>query len=73
MSKDIKILMEDPDTLAEVSRIVSDVDDRAWLVCGNSGCNHAIAGKCTIFAVKDVPPMQPNMPCLNYRKLHGET
>lgn len=73
MTKKNVTLMEDPATLAEVARIVSDVDDRGWIVCNSSDCKHADNGKCTIFAMKDVLPMKPGVPCLNYSRLHGES
>lgn len=65
-------LHENPDTMAELSRIVSDVDDRAWVICERHSSDGAMSGKCTIFAVKDVLPMRPDTLCANYKKLHGE-
>lgn len=73
MKKRETIITGDQTTIDAVARIVTDVDDRAWVICSESDCQNSESGKCTIFALKGVPRMKPGKPCADYRRIHEET
>lgn len=50
----------------KLDQILVDPEDRAYFVCTFLSCKHNLKGRCTIFAVQDVPRMKTNQPCSRY-------
>lgn len=54
------------DVAEKLEQILAGPNDRAYLVCSFGDCKLNIKGRCTIYAVLDVPSMKRDKPCEKY-------
>ena len=52
-----------PEVAETLDKVLTGPNDRAFVVCTFEGCTHNLKGKCTIYAVQDVPRMKRGAPC----------
>jgi len=57
----------DPDITEKLDRMLTGENDRAFIICSFTDCVNNTNGRCTIFAVKDVPKMKRTVPCEHYQ------
>ncbi|UFS70790.1 hypothetical protein LPW11_01050 [Geomonas sp. RF6] len=56
----------DPEIAGKLDQVLSGENDRAFIVCSFEECENNTRGRCTIFAIKDVPKMKRTTPCEHY-------
>jgi hypothetical protein len=54
------------DVVNKLDQILVGPNDRAYVVCNLMDCKLNIKGRCTIYAVLDVPRMKRSQPCAKY-------
>lgn len=56
----------DPDVIEKLDQVLNGENDRAFIICSYHDCTNNSQGRCTIFAVQDVPKMKRTAPCERY-------
>ncbi|HBG04679.1 MAG: hypothetical protein A2075_20385 [Geobacteraceae bacterium GWC2_58_44] len=54
------------DVVDKLDELLVGPNDRAYVVCSLLDCKLNIKGRCTIYAVLDVPRMKTGQPCDKY-------
>ena len=54
------------DVAEKLDKILSGPNDRAFLICEFEDCRLNSKGRCSIYAVQDVPKMKTRTPCASY-------
>ncbi len=57
---------KNPEIAEKLDQLLTGPNDRAFLVCEFDNCKFNDKGRCSIYAVQDVPKMRPNAPCDRY-------
>ena len=56
-----------PDIAEKLDKLLTGPNDRAFLICEYSDCKFNEKGRCSIYAVQDVPKMKTKAPCDSYQ------
>ncbi|HEY5975513.1 MAG TPA: hypothetical protein VIU41_12290 [Geobacteraceae bacterium] len=57
-------LADSPDLCRKLDQMLRDPGDAAYVVCEYDDCVHNVAGRCSIYAIRD----RGTEPCSQYRK-----
>ena len=55
------------DIAEKLDQLLTGPNDRAFLVCEFDDCRFSDQGRCSIYAVQDVPKMKTKAPCSSYQ------
>jgi hypothetical protein len=72
MKKDVSRLVarvaSDPTVAEQLDFLLQHQDDRAYVLCTISDCQHNLHGHCTVYTVTALNAGSPDKPCAEYKK-----